>query len=113
MFCYKAKNYALYDGRRITLRGSAFRSRGIEPYLRRLGDTLIRFPGASAESPLALLEEYRTRIADRTVPIGDLARSEVLSQNPDAYERFVAEGGKPRRAAARGRPATQSQAAHG
>jgi len=33
MFCYKAKNYALYDGKKITLRGSALRSRGIEPYL--------------------------------------------------------------------------------
>jgi len=101
MFCYKAKNYALYDGRRIILRGSAFRSRGTEPYLRKLGDRLIRFLlGASPESPLALMEEYREGIAARTIPIAELAKSEVLSQNPDAYERFVAEGGKPRRAAA-------------
>jgi DNA polymerase, archaea type len=101
MFCYKAKNYALYDGRKITLRGSAFRSRGTEPYLRKLGDRLIRFLlGASSESPMALVEDYRRRIADRSVAIGELARSETLSQNTEAYERFVAEGGKPRRAAA-------------
>ena len=43
MFCYKAKNYALYDGGRIVLRGSALRSRGIEPFLQRLTDQLIRF----------------------------------------------------------------------
>jgi DNA polymerase elongation subunit (family B) len=34
------------------------------------------------------------------VPVAELARSETLSQGPDAYERFIAEGGKPRRAAA-------------
>jgi DNA polymerase elongation subunit (family B) len=101
MFCYKAKNYALYDGKKITLRGSALRSRGIEPFLKELSDRLIRFLlGASADSPLKLLEEYRRRIADRTIPVGELAKSETLGQNPDAYERFVAEGGKPRRAAA-------------
>ena len=99
MFCYKAKNYALYDGRKITLRGSALRSRGIEPYLKRLSDQLIRFLlGASPESPLVTLEQFRQNLVRGLVPVADLARSETLSQNPDAYERFVAEGGKPRRA---------------
>jgi DNA polymerase elongation subunit (family B) len=101
MFCYKAKNYALYDGHRITLRGSAFRSRGIEPFLQQLTDRLIRFLlGAEKTSPLPLLEEWRRRISERTAPIGELARSETLGQNPEAYERLMAEGGKPRRAAA-------------
>lgn len=101
MFCYKAKNYALYDGRKVTLRGSAFRSRGIEPYLQRLTDRLIHFLlGAEPESPLALLQDFRARILQRTMPVEELARSETLSQNPEAYERFAAEGGKPRRAAA-------------
>jgi len=101
MFCYKAKNYALYDGAKIILRGSALRSRGIEPYLQRLMDQLIRFlVGASPESPLALVDDYRQRIAGRTAPVAELAKSETLGQDPDAYERFVAEGGKPRRAAA-------------
>ena len=101
MFCYKAKNYALYDGEKITLRGSAFRSRGIEPFLQRLTDQLISFLlGAAADSPLALLEDWRRRIAERTAPILELAKSETLGQNPAAYECFIAEGGKPRRAAA-------------
>lgn len=99
MWCYKAKNYALYDGEKITLRGSALRSRGIEPYLKKISDRLIHFLlGATAESPLALVDEYRRRILNGTIAIGELAKSETLSQNPDAYERWIAEGGKPRRA---------------
>ncbi len=101
MFCYKAKNYALYDGKRVTLRGSALRSRGIEPYLKRLSDQLIRFLlGADPLSPLDLLAEYQVRLQRREMPVADLAKSEMLGQNPEAYERLIAEGGKPRRAAA-------------
>ena len=101
MFCYKAKNYALYDGQRIILRGSALRSRGIEPFLKRLTDQLIRFLlGASPESPLARWEDYRRRLPARGVPVAELAKSEVLSQSPEAYERLIAGGGKPRRASA-------------
>lgn len=101
MFCYKAKNYALFDGEAITLRGSALRSRGTEPYLKKLTDQLIQFlVGASDESPLVRFEDYRKKLVVLAVPIDELAKSETLSQSPDAYERFVAEGGKPRRAAA-------------
>ncbi|HZP61158.1 MAG TPA: DNA polymerase domain-containing protein [Opitutaceae bacterium] len=101
MFCYKAKNYALYDGRKILQRGSALRSRGTEPFLKKLTEQLIRFLlGAATESPLAQLEDYRKKLAARAVPVGELAKTEALSQNPDSYERFVAEGGKPRRASA-------------
>ncbi len=104
MFCYKSKNYALLDAcpdGRITIRGSALRSRGIEPYLKKLSDTLIRYLlGATDESPLTLLEDYRRRLAASEMPVAELAKSEILSQNPEAYERFIAEGGKPRRAAA-------------
>lgn len=101
MFCYKAKNYALYDGRRIILRGSALRSRGIEPYLRKLTERLLHhLLGAGAESPLPLLEEYRRRLAAREIKLTEIAKSEILGQNPEAYAQFVAAGGKPRRAAA-------------
>ncbi len=101
MFCYKAKNYALYDGEKITLRGSALRSRGIEPFLKKLSDQLIRFlVGASAESPLVALEDFRRRLATRAVLVAELAKSETLNQAPESYERLMAEGGKPRRASA-------------
>jgi DNA polymerase elongation subunit (family B) len=101
MFCYKAKNYVLFDGKKITIRGSALRSRGIEPYLKKLSNHLVHFlVGAETESPAALLEDYRKKIASRSLPIADLAKSETLNQNPDAYERWIADGGKPRRASA-------------
>jgi DNA polymerase elongation subunit (family B) len=101
MFCYKSKNYALYDGRKVTLRGSALRSRGMEPYLKKLSDRLIRFlVGASTESPVALIEDYRRKLPAREIPVEELARSETLNQNPAAYERLIAAGGKPRRASA-------------
>jgi DNA polymerase, archaea type len=101
MFCYKAKNYALYGGGKITLRGSALRSRGIEPFLKKLSNQLIQFlVGASPDSPVALADDYRARLARREVPVEELAKSETLNQSPDAYERLIAEGGKPRRASA-------------
>ena len=101
MWCYKMKNYALFDGRRITIKGSALRSRGIEPYLKKLSDQLIKFLlGASADSPIGLLEDYRKRLPERVVPVEELAKSETLNQMPEAYERLIAEGGKPRRASA-------------
>lgn len=101
MFCYKAKNYALYDGERVTIRGSALRSRGIEPFLRRLSDALIHnLLGAGGETPAQLVEHYRTAIGNRTLPVKELAKSENLGQSPEAYASMVEAGGKPRRAAA-------------
>ncbi|HEY5227993.1 MAG TPA: DNA polymerase domain-containing protein, partial [Opitutaceae bacterium] len=101
MFCYKAKNYALLEEGKVTLRGSALRSRGIEPYLKRLTDALIRFLlGVSAESPTGMAEDYRRRLADRSLAVAEVAKGEVLSMNPDDYERFIEGGGKPRRASA-------------
>ncbi|HVS52776.1 MAG TPA: DNA polymerase domain-containing protein [Opitutaceae bacterium] len=101
MFCYKAKNYALFDGKKLTLRGSALRSRGTEPFLKKLTDQLIHFlVGATTESPVVLLEDYRKKLVALAVPVDELAKGETLSQSPDAYERFIAGGGKPRRASA-------------
>lgn len=101
MWCYKAKNYALYDGKKLTVRGSALRSRGIEPFLRKLSDRLVKFlVGASTDSPVPLIEDYRKRLPGREVPVAELAKSETLNQNPDAYEQLIAAGGKPRRASA-------------
>jgi DNA polymerase, archaea type len=101
MFCYKAKNYALAANGEITLRGSALRSRGMEPFLKRLSDELIAFLlGVSPASPAETLRQLRAGIASRQVPVSELARSEALGQSPAAYEQWVAAGGKPRRAAA-------------
>lgn len=101
MFCYKAKNYALREGERVILRGSALRSRGMEPFLRTLTEQLIaHLLGLRDASPLEALPELRARIARREIPVAELARTESLSQSAEAYARFIAAGGKPRRASA-------------
>ena len=101
MFCYKAKNYALAVGGEVTLRGSALRSRGIEPFLKRLSDQLIAYLlGVSKVSPGAEVQRLRQQITTHEHPVADLAKAETLSQNPAAYQQWVAGGGKPRRAAA-------------
>jgi len=101
MWCYKAKNYALREGDNIILRGSALRSRGIEPFLQELTDALIgHLLGVGEESPLPKVEKLRTAIATGKLPVTRLAKTEALAMNPDAYARWVEGGGKPRRAAA-------------
>ncbi len=101
MFCYKAKNYALRDGGSVIFRGSALRSRGMEPYLRDLTDGMVHFLlGLSTVSPEARIGEFRQQISSRTLPVDQLARTENLSMGSDAYEKFIAGGGKPRRASA-------------
>ena len=101
MFCYKAKNYALYDGEKIILKGSALRSRGKEPYLKRLSDSLIsHLLGVGGESPTEIVMHYREAIAAGRVPVAELAKTESLNQNPETYEANMAAGGKPRRASA-------------
>ena len=100
MLCYKAKNYALYNGQELTLRGSAFRSRAMEPFLQRLTDQLVQhLLGMSNEPPEALWESYRQRITQQKLPVEELAKNETLSQSPESYEQLMAAGGKPRRAA--------------
>ncbi len=101
MFCYKAKNYALAADGKIILRGSALRSRGVEPCLKQLTDQFLSFLlGVRPDSPAGLLEELRKKITARELPVEQLAKSEALGQNPEAYEQWIAGGGKPRRAAA-------------
>lgn len=101
MFCYKAKNYALNDGSKMIVRGSALRSRGIEPFLKKLSFKLIEFLlGLSDEDPAVLALDFQKRIEDGSVDILEIAKSEVLSQNPVAYKKKIDDGGKPRRASA-------------
>lgn len=99
MLCYKAKNYALYDGEKITVKGSALRSRATEPFLKELTDAWIAFTlGASATNPLDLAEAWRPKIESGAFPVEKLAKAEYLSQNPESYRKAVESGGKPRRA---------------
>ena len=99
MFCYKAKNYALYDGEKVTIKGSALRSRGTEAYLKELTDSLIYFMlEASDVDPNVKLKELSQAIEDGTMPVERLARREYLSQNPEKYAEAVQLKKKSRRA---------------
>ena len=74
------------------LRGSALRSRGMEPFLKKLSDQLIKFLlGAAPDSPVTMIDDYRRRITQREADVHELAKSETLNQNPEAYERLIAE----------------------
>ncbi len=101
MFCYKAKNYALYDGEKATIRGSALRSRGIEPFLRDLTWQLIHsLLGYTQADPVELAREAENALREQEMPVERVAKSEVLSMNPEAYRKKIEGGGKPRRASA-------------
>lgn len=92
MFCYKAKNYALYNGKKILLRGSALRSRGTEPYLSDLTSYLIRWKlGLEEESPKSIVEKLREKIGKQEMDIDQLVRSENLGQDPEKYRRMIEE----------------------
>lgn len=100
MLVYKAKNYALFDGEKVIIRGSALRSRGLEPFLKELTQALLHYRlGASAEHPQVLYDQLHAAIEARELPVTRLAKAEALSQSPAAYARKIAAGGKPRRAA--------------
>jgi DNA polymerase elongation subunit (family B) len=101
MFCYKAKNYALYDGTDVVTRGSALRSRGLEPFLRELTESLLHhLLGAGGRKPEELLEELRTGLRAKSVDVKRLTKTEFLSVSPDTYREMIEIGDKPRRAAA-------------
>ncbi|WP_318258387.1 hypothetical protein [Geobacter anodireducens] len=94
MFSYKAKNYALlgHDGR-ITVRGSALRSRGIERYLREFMGEMIRLLLTDeAQKVPGLYEEYVRRIREHRFPVEWLARTETLGESPATYQQKVRAG---------------------
>lgn len=101
MFSYKAKNYALLDSEgRITVKGGALKSRGMEPYLRTFLLGMVRHlleghPPKAARLRDQMLEQLRTR----QIPIADLARTETLQDSPTAYRRKIAASSRNRSAA--------------
>ncbi len=100
MLCYKAKNYGLFDGEKVTIRGSALRSRGTEPYLHNLTRVLIHYLlGASDESPQKVIAQHRDKIEKQKESVEILAKTEFVNQSPAKYLKAAEEGNKPRRAA--------------
>jgi len=101
MFSYKAKNYALLglDGR-ITLKGAALKSRGMEPFLREylqlaVGHILRDEPAAVT----ALRDRFEAAIRQRAWPISRLAKTESLQDSLAAYQKKIAASSRNRSAA--------------
>jgi len=92
MFSYKKKNYALLDEHgNVIIRGSALRSRGMEPYLRNFLSGMIRLllEGRAGEVR-ALARECHERLERHEVAASSLAKTETLTESPETYRQKVA-----------------------
>ncbi len=101
MFAYKSKNYALqeYSGR-IIIKGSALRSRGLEPYLRDfIRDGIELLLAGRGEAVERLFNQYVARLRSRGLDVAWVARSETLSESPDSYREKLRTGKRNRSAA--------------
>jgi DNA polymerase elongation subunit (family B) len=101
MFSYKAKNYALLEiGGRMTIKGGALKSRGMEPFLRDYLRGMIRklLEGKPAKAA-AMEAEIRQMLEQRKIPIARLARAETLQDSPAAYLKKISASSRNRSAA--------------
>ena len=94
MFSYKMKTYALLDGRgRITLKGSGFRSRGLEPFQRRVIEELVRLlvTGRRADAK-TVVDRWLADFAAHRVDVRTFARTETLQEPLEVYRERVTAG---------------------
>ncbi|MBO7329491.1 MAG: hypothetical protein J6W00_12065 [Lentisphaeria bacterium] len=101
MYSYKAKNYALLGmDDSIMLTGAALKSRALEPFQRKF--ILQAVSAKLHDDPEALekaYESWKEMIASRSIPLEDLAKSEVLSDSPENYRKKLSSGSSRRSAA--------------
>jgi DNA polymerase, archaea type len=94
MFSYKMKTYALLDERgRMQLKGSGFRSRGLEPFQRRLIEEVVRLllEGKPGEVR-SVIDRWLAAFAAHQVPLRQFARTETLGDTLDVYRERVRAG---------------------
>jgi len=101
MFSYKMKTYALLDARgRVTLKGSGFRSRGLEPFQRRLIEEVVRLLLTGARGEVrAVIDRWLADFTSHRVPLRLFARTETLSETLETYRARVTQGARPQSAA--------------
>jgi DNA polymerase elongation subunit (family B) len=94
MFSYKMKTYALLDERgRLTLKGSAFRSRGLEPFQRRVIEELVRLLVTRRRADVkAVINRWLADFAGHRVDVRAFARTETLQEPLEVYRERVAAG---------------------
>jgi DNA polymerase elongation subunit (family B) len=101
MLSYKMKTYALLDERgRIQLKGSGFRSRGLEPFQRRIIEEVVRLllEGKRGEVR-AVIDRWLAAFASHRVDVRLFARTETLQDTLDVYRERVRAGARPPSAA--------------
>ena len=101
MYSYKAKNYALLDwDDGVKLTGAALKSRALEPFQRKfiMQAVTAKLHEAPGELEKAY-KQWKEAISNRTVALADLAKSEVLSDSPENYQKKLASGSGRRSAA--------------
>jgi DNA polymerase, archaea type len=101
MLSYKMKTYALLDERgRVQLKGSGFRSRGLEPFQRRLIEEIVRLllEGKPREVR-TVVDRWLTSFATHQVPVKQFARTETLQETVDVYRERVRTSQRPPAAA--------------
>jgi DNA polymerase elongation subunit (family B) len=91
MFSYKAKNYALLDeDGKITLKGAALKSRGMEPYLREFLAQLVGLLLENRAGALPQLHaEFITALRSRKWPVSWIAKTEALQDSLIAYQKKI------------------------
>ena len=96
MFSYKMKTYALLDERgRLSLKGSAFRSRGLEPFQRQIIGEIVRclVHGRRTEAR-AIIDRWLGDFAAHRVELRAFARTETLQESLEAYREKVRIGAR-------------------
>jgi len=111
MFSYKMKTYALLDERgRLRLKGSAFRSRGLEPFQRQIIEEIVqRLVTGRRDQARAVIDRWLEDFAFHRVAPRAFARTETLQESIEAYREKVRAGARATSAAyeladASGRP---------
>jgi len=101
MFSYKMKTYALLDERgRVHLKGSGFRSRGLEPFQRRLIEEVIRLLLEGKRGEVRrVIDRWLAAFATHQVPVRQFARTETLGEALETYRERVQTGQRPPSAA--------------
>lgn len=96
MLSYKMKSYALLDERgRLILKGSALRSRGLEPFVRQIIGEIVRLliTGRSDEVK-AVIDRWTSDFAAHRVPVRLFARTETLQDSLEVYQERVRAGSR-------------------
>jgi DNA polymerase, archaea type len=94
MLSYKMKTYALLDERgRLTLKGSALRSRGLEPFVRQLIEEIVRLLLAGRPADVkTVVDRWLDDFAMHRVHVRLFGRTETLQDPLDTYRERVRAG---------------------